>query len=193
MTAVVVNLVTQPRTFVAMSRVLVQPRGEETGAVSVKIAGYDPYFMQTQMEIIKSDAVLRNVVYQLGLARSMAAAYDIKTEFSASDAVEMLRRQLQLSQSRNTSLLEIRVFSASSSQAEAIANAIPMQYASIAPHARMSIIDPARAPLRPVRPNVPLVLISGFIASASLSIVASFLLRFLLRRSFTRTLHPSAA
>jgi uncharacterized protein involved in exopolysaccharide biosynthesis len=113
----------------------------------------------------------------------MAETFGLKTDFSRSDAVEMLRREIEVSQNRNTSLLEIRVYSHSSSVATAIANAIPTHFASLNPRAEVRVIDYARESIRPIRPNVPMTLIVGTFLSALFSIVATILLRHVLRRT----------
>jgi capsular polysaccharide biosynthesis protein len=180
MAAVILNLSMQPRTFMAMSRALIDQKNKQP-------AGYDPYFFQTQVEIMKSDSVLGPVVAELRLAKSMAEQFGIKTKFSDPDAIEMLRGQIQFSQSRNTSLLEIRAYSESPFQAASIANKIPDVYAARNPNVEISIIDLAQPSFRPIRPNVPLILMAGAFGSALLSAIASALLRFLLRKSFART------
>jgi len=180
MAAVILNVSMQPRTFMAMSRSLINQKNKQP-------ASYDPYFFQTQVEIMKSDLVLGPVVAELDLAKSMAEQVGIKTKFGDPDAVEMLRGQLQFSQSRNTSLLEIRAYSESPFQAASIANKIPAVYAAQNPNAEISVIDSAQPSFRPIRPNVPLLVVAGAFASALLSAIASALLRFLLRKSFART------
>lgn len=172
---VILNTALQPRTFMAIARFMVTPNN---GSQS-----YDPYFLQTQFEIIQSHSTLENVALELGLAKTMAERYGIKTKFEASEAATLLRNQITIKQSRNTSLIELRVSSESATEAALIANRIPAVYERLTQSATVTIVDPAQRPLRPVRPNVPLNLVLGTILSLLLAATASATLRAILART----------
>src|SRR3954466_8739272 len=68
---------------------------------------YDPYFIQTEFEKIKSQKVLTKVIEQLHLQSEWGKRYG-QDILKMQDAYRMLAGQIDLRQSRNTSLIEIR-------------------------------------------------------------------------------------
>ena len=182
MAGVILNTALQPRTFMSMSRFMITPVNDQKS--------YDPYFMQTQFEILRSESVLEEVAQQLGLSKTMAERYGIKVKFESPEAAVMLRNQVQISQARNTSLVELRAYSESPTEAALIANTIPKIYAQRSPTASIAMVDPAHRPLRPVRPNVALNMIIGLVLSSILAAISSGILRLVFSRS---THQPTAA
>ena len=94
---------------------------------------YDPYFVTTEFEKIQSTSVLYPVIEELRLWSNWAKYYNPENERISHDEAmtltyEMLRRNLDVRQSRNTSLIEIRVFSREPREAADIANAISKAY-----------------------------------------------------------------
>lgn len=90
---------------------------------------YDPYFVNTEFETIQSSEVLYPVIHEQNLMSNWAKFYNPEGEpMRQEDAMlltyQMLRRNLDVRQSRNTSLIEIRVFSRDAKEAAKIANAI---------------------------------------------------------------------
>ena len=81
----------------------------------------------------------------------------------------ILKGNLDVRQSPNTTLIEIRVFSEDKEEAASIANAIaevyrdsPLAAPGPAAKAGVQIVDRAEPGLRPVRPNRPLAIAIGF-------------------------------
>ena len=94
---------------------------------------FDPYFIATEFEKIQSTAVLYPVIEDLRLWSNWAKYYNPENERISPDEAmlltyDMLRRNLDVRQSRNTSLIEIRVFSREPQEAPEIANAIVKSY-----------------------------------------------------------------
>jgi len=87
---------------------------------------YDPYFLQTEFEVIQSDLVLCRAIDDLHLkrAKSDGAAQSL----SVFDVVKALRARLELRPVRNTSLIEIRVVSDQPDEAARLANAVAGAY-----------------------------------------------------------------
>jgi len=88
---------------------------------------YDPYFIQTEFEKIQSKSVLYTVIEELGLNRAYALRFN-EASLTTSETYLLLRRNLDVHQSRNTSLIEIRVFSEDKLEAAKVANAIAERY-----------------------------------------------------------------
>lgn len=105
---------------------------------------YDPYFIQTEFEKIKSKAVLYRVIKDnlpvddpefkdlgirpLRLKSKWGEKLNIGRELTDAEAYQLLLRQVDLRQSRNTSLIEIRVYSEDRKEAADLANIIAYTY-----------------------------------------------------------------
>lgn len=148
LTTVVVTLIL-PESYASTVTIEV---GKDTTDIAPLLMGvqtpqsYDPYFIQTEFEKIKSKAVLYRVINdifpspeddlefaQLGikelkLRTKWAAKNNIERPLTEAEAYQLLLRQVDLRQSRNTSLIEIRVYSEDRKEAADIANAIAYVY-----------------------------------------------------------------
>jgi serine/threonine protein kinase len=121
---------------------------------------FDPYFIQTEFEKIRSQPVLDPVIERLNLPEHFGRRYAAQG-LRHSEVLEILRKQLDVRQSRNTELLEIRIFSPDRFEAAEIANAIVDSYRAARPTSRVQVIDRAEPASRPARPNKPLNLLLG--------------------------------
>lgn len=139
---------------------------------------YDPYMVQTAFERVRSGQVLNPVIDKLNLSSVLAKEMGVPGTLSREEAREALLSRLELRQSRNTSLVEIRVYSTSPELSANIANAI----AEGSKRAMGSRLVDQASPGTPVRPNVPLNMVVGTIASVAIAVVLAGLARLLLRR-----------
>jgi Mg-chelatase subunit ChlD/type II secretory pathway pseudopilin PulG len=89
-------------------------------------AAYDPYFIQTEKEVIQSDAVLGKVVDRLKLDEVWAKDHGGKLK--KEEAIKLLKAKLELSPVRNTGLLDIRARSERPEEAAELANAVAEAY-----------------------------------------------------------------
>lgn len=94
---------------------------------------YDPYFVATEFEKIMSTEVLNPVIEQLDLTNKWVKYYNPDSEQMKPDVATQLtylrlRDNLKVDQSRNTSLIEISVYSRDRDEAADIANAIADSY-----------------------------------------------------------------
>jgi len=88
---------------------------------------FDPYFIQTEFEKIQSKAILYPVIEELGLNSKWASRYN-EPKLETGETYLLLRKNLDVRQSRNTSLIEIRVYSPDKQEASDIANKIAKAY-----------------------------------------------------------------
>ncbi len=88
---------------------------------------YDPYFIQTEFEVIQSEVVLGQVVDKMHLAEEWGKKYGGQ-KISHTEAMERLKQNIYLSPVRNTSIIEIRVYSDKPDDARDIANEIAETY-----------------------------------------------------------------
>lgn len=93
---------------------------------------FDPYFIQTEFEKIKSKSVLHRVISNLNLTVRFGDRYQEGKPFMITEAYDVLSRMVDVRQTRNTSLIEIRVYSDAKEnapkEAAEIANAIASVY-----------------------------------------------------------------
>ncbi|MGA4578471.1 GumC family protein [Limisphaera sp. VF-2] len=90
--------------------------------------GYDPYFIETEFEVINSELILTNVIHDLNLMVKWGAKYAGGEPLKMQEALMLLRSRMDLRPRRNTSIIEIRVVSEDAQEAADIANAIALSY-----------------------------------------------------------------
>ncbi len=91
-------------------------------------SSYDPYFIQTEFEVLQSEVILEPVIKRLNLNQTWASRYGGGETLKTSDTMEILKKSMELRPVRNTSLIEIRVYSESAEEAAKIANALAEAY-----------------------------------------------------------------
>jgi succinoglycan biosynthesis transport protein ExoP len=112
----------QERVYVAATRIKVEQEKPNVAVFEqVQTAAYDPYFLQTQYEIIQSQKILYPVIERLGLQRRwgpQGAPLPLETAF------RVLKQKLSVRRYRDTSLIEIAVYDRDPRLAADIANLI---------------------------------------------------------------------
>ena len=89
---------------------------------------FGPYFIQTEFEVINSEKVLSKVVEQLDLNTVWGRKYQNGEKLKTTETITLLKGRMALRPVRNTSLIEIRVFSENAKEAAKIANAVAEAY-----------------------------------------------------------------
>jgi len=146
---------------VVLSRTL--PKAVETSPDRDRF--YDPYLLQTEIELIQSETVLGKVINDLDLGKTWTDLYSRGAPLKHHEVVALLKRRLDVRPVSRANLLEIRVFDQLPDEAAAIANRIAEDYQAFehqssalagAPTAiNVQIVDTARPGQAPVRPNKP--------------------------------------
>ena len=111
---------------------------------------------------MQCNAVWGKVINDLNLNKAWGKKYANSDAPQPSETLALLRGRLELRPVRNTSLIEIRVFSDQPAEAAQLANAIAdscREYRSRI--GRAEIVDKAVSGLRPVRPNKPMNIALG--------------------------------
>src|SRR5205823_956978 len=72
---------------------------------------YDPFFIQTEFEKIRSKTVLHKVIENLKLNEKWAERYNNGVPLKTFETFSILKGKIDVRQTRNTSLIEIHVFS----------------------------------------------------------------------------------
>lgn len=112
----------QPKIYVSAARIKVeQERPNVAVFEQTQVASYDPYFLQTQYEILQSQKILYPVVERLGLQKRWG---DGGADLPLDVAFRRLKGSLSVRRSRDTSLIEIAVYELDPRLAADLANII---------------------------------------------------------------------
>ncbi len=121
-----------PEAFSASSRIRIERDQSDisgvTGPQAMMMTPYDPYFIQTEFEVIQSEIILDRVIEQLNLNKAWAEKYGGGQPLKTTETRTQLKRSMDLRAVRNTSLIEIKVYSDDPKEASDIANAIANAY-----------------------------------------------------------------
>jgi len=129
--AITTTLVTfiLPESFSSTVRIKVEKDVGDVGGLEGRYAqgGFDPYWVQTEFETIQSKLILNQVITNLTLHKKWAEKLKAD-ELPIDLTYGMLKSKIDVRQSRNTSLMEIRVISEDKNEAALIANEIADVY-----------------------------------------------------------------
>jgi succinoglycan biosynthesis transport protein ExoP len=132
-----------PKSYASTVRMKVEKDAPDVSGINVErqATGYDPYWMQTEFETIQSKSILHKVITNLSLNKKWAEKYQAEGELRTEQSYMILKGQIDVQQSRNTSLIEITAFSEDNNEAAVIANAIAEVYRNARLDARKFAID----------------------------------------------------
>jgi len=144
-----VRLALSPTTYQSTARIRVNhDQAQFTGPADQRgPASYDPYFLQTEFEVLQSEVVLGKVIDALDLNREWGIKYDGGDRLQTREAMTLLRSRLDFRVVRNTSLIEIRVSSEKPDQAARIANAIADSYRALRQEQHLALSKDGIKPL----------------------------------------------
>jgi capsular polysaccharide biosynthesis protein/predicted Ser/Thr protein kinase len=91
-------------------------------------SAYDPYFIQTEFELIQSELILGRVIDQLNLEERWGKRYAAGQKFTRGEVMSLLKGRLDLRPMHNSSLIEINVWSDRPDEAAEIANGIAEEF-----------------------------------------------------------------
>lgn len=123
----------RPLTYESVTRIRLDRDNADPTPISERPAvpaSYDPYFIQTEFEVIKSDVVLSRVVDSLDLTQEWGKRYGSGKQLTRRATLVMLRQRLDVRPVQNTSLIEIRAASENPDEAAKLANRIAEEYRS---------------------------------------------------------------
>src|SRR5437762_1916298 len=102
-----------PESFSSTARIKVEhDTSDITGlAERTPMGGYDPYFIQTEFEAIQSEVIMGKVIDLLNLNDAWGKKYGSGEKLKTVDTMAILKGRMDLRPVRNTSFLEIRVYS----------------------------------------------------------------------------------
>jgi succinoglycan biosynthesis transport protein ExoP len=142
-TATVVTLLL-PQSYQSTARIKVERdqsdiAGMQQFGYQASLSGpYDPYFIQTEFEVIQSELILSKVIDQTKIPLEQGSGKDVpkkvwakqygKETLTTQEALMHLKRHLVVRPTRNTSLIEILVDSENKDEAAILAQAIAETY-----------------------------------------------------------------
>jgi len=113
-----------PESFAGTCRIKV----EQNVSQGTNVVTYDPYFLQTEFEVMQSQLVLEPVIARLNLDVEWGKKYFNGETLKTSEAMEILKARLRLAPVRGTKLIAITVYSDDRNEAARLANAIADSY-----------------------------------------------------------------
>jgi len=132
-TAIIATAVTLllPESYASTAQIRIEPDiVSDISGVSGNLtyASYDPYFIQTEFEVIQDRVVLGKVIEALNLNAEWGKKYFGGETITTAEAMEFLKKRINLSPVRNTKLIAITVFSEDKNEAARLAQAIAEAY-----------------------------------------------------------------
>ena len=119
-----------PESFSSTARITIErDRTDIPGlAERGKVSTFDPYFIQTEFELIQSEVVLGKAIADLDLNKEWGMKFAGGDPLKTPETISLLKNRIDLRPVRNTSLIEIRVYSEKAEEAAKIANAVAEAY-----------------------------------------------------------------
>src|SRR5215813_1835360 len=121
-----------PESYSSIARIKIERDQSDIAELQGRNGGgsgvYDPYFIQTEFEVIQSELILGKVIAKLDLNKVWGAKFAGGDPLKTSETIQLLKNRMDLRPVRNTQLIEIRVFSEKPEEAMMIANEIADAY-----------------------------------------------------------------
>jgi len=129
LTATLVTLIL-PESYASVARIKVERDASDIQGLTERMQynTYDPYFIQTEFEVIQSEQVLGKVIEQLDLNNVWGQKFKNGEKLTTTETIRLLKGHMALRPVRNTSFIEIRVYSDDKNEAAKLANAIAEVY-----------------------------------------------------------------
>lgn len=128
-TATVVTFIL-PESYSSTARIKIENDGSDIASMNSPQMNlnYDPYFIQTEFEIIQSETVLGKVIEALNLNVGWGKKYADGQTLQTDQTMRLLKQRLRLSPERNTKIIDITIYSEDKDEAALIANSITTNY-----------------------------------------------------------------
>ena len=120
-----------PESYSSSATIKIERDGSDITGIMGERGGsgvYDPYFIQTEFEVMQSELVLGPVIDNLKLNTVWGAKYAGGGTLKTTETMQILKGRVELRPVRNTTLIEIRVYSEKPDEARDIANEIAKSY-----------------------------------------------------------------
>jgi len=101
---------------------------QELQGDSMRMSAYDPYYLFTEENTIQSEAILTNVITTLDLNNVWGKKYNDGVPLKTAETLAILRGRLDVKQRRNTTIIDVKAYSDSPTDAAHLANAVADTY-----------------------------------------------------------------
>jgi capsular exopolysaccharide synthesis family protein len=130
-----------PESYMSTVRIAVEKDASDINPIGFAQGAtpYDPYFVTTEFEKIRSKKVLYQVIEELGLNQKWGDRYNNGEPLRNLQSFGLLKRQMDVRQTRNTSLIEINVYSSAKDQPAKEAADIANKIAEVYKETRLSL------------------------------------------------------
>jgi capsular polysaccharide biosynthesis protein/tRNA A-37 threonylcarbamoyl transferase component Bud32 len=143
MTAATLVTFLLPESYRSVARILLvrtPPEAVEAG----QSMPYDPYFIQTQFEVIRSELVLARVVDRLKLNEAWGRRYGNGGRLKTAETIQLLRSRISLRPVRVPDLIEIEVYHDEPTETADIANAVAEAFQAYCAEQRVAMLEAHR-------------------------------------------------
>jgi beta-lactamase regulating signal transducer with metallopeptidase domain/uncharacterized protein involved in exopolysaccharide biosynthesis len=131
----------KPNTYTAVTRFKVDEGiGAQAPNAIAQTGSYNPYFIQTEFEVIRSEPVLQRVIETLNLHHIWGQRYSDGKPLRKSESISLLRNRMELRVIRNTNLIEVRVRTDQAKEAEQLANTIARAFQELRAEQRKALV-----------------------------------------------------
>ena len=113
-----------PESYASTCRIKVEQNVNQ----GINAVSYDPYFLQTEFEVIQSQVVLEPVIAKLNLSVEWGKKYFNGETLKSAKTLEILKERTSLAPVRGTDLIAITTYNDNPREAAQIANAIADSY-----------------------------------------------------------------
>ncbi len=164
--------------FIALAATVVTVLLPETyvGIARVSLAGvtpqtYNPYFAQSESDLVRSTYVLKQVVASLDLSKRWSKKLQQGETLTDTKTAALMHDMVEVHAVPNANLLEIRFYADSPADAAEIANKIAETYRAFPQGHCGEILDRATPQSQPIRPNRPLNIFIGGLVGVVLGLL----------------------
>jgi uncharacterized protein involved in exopolysaccharide biosynthesis/beta-lactamase regulating signal transducer with metallopeptidase domain len=123
-----IRLAVSPTVYQSTARVRVEHQPVGAPGVQWQSPAYDPYFIQTEFEVLQSEVILGKVIETLDLNKAWGARYRGGQRLRTPETLALLKPRLAFNAVPTSNIIEIRVSSDQPDEAARIANAIAEAY-----------------------------------------------------------------
>ncbi|MGA0334188.1 MAG: GumC family protein [Kiritimatiellia bacterium] len=127
--AIVTNLMDKRYKSTCRIRVFEDSQNMQIFSPTMSGNSYNPYFLLTELEILRSEMVLGQVIENLNLTKIWGEEFEVPGgEIPLKNAMEILKNRISVQQQRNTNNIDITAVSTDPLQAAKIANEVAKVY-----------------------------------------------------------------
>jgi capsular exopolysaccharide synthesis family protein len=119
-----------PKSYSSKARIEIHLPSTDIASLSgpSMVNSYDPYYIETEFQLIQSQTILDKVIDQLNLNDVWTDKYQRATKLKTAETRGILKSMISLAAERNTSLIDITVYADNANEAQQIAEKVAEVY-----------------------------------------------------------------